>query len=141
MAERSRSRVAMLFLDLDNFKRVNDTLGHVAGDQLLLEVVTRLSRCTRESDTISRQGGDEFILLLNDIPDPETVVRIANEILTNMSEPLQSNGHALNVSCSIGIAITPRMAAISTACCRRPTRPCIAPRRLGRNTYRFSTAR
>ena len=137
MAERSRSRVAMLFLDLDNFKRVNDTLGHVAGDQLLLEVVTRLSRCTRESDTISRQGGDEFILLLNDIPDPETVVRIANEILTNMSEPLQSNGHALNVSCSIGIAIYPEDGGDFDGLLQKADTAMYSAKDAGRNTYRF----
>lgn len=137
MADRSRSRVAMLFLDLDHFKRVNDTLGHVAGDQLLLEVVTRLSRCTRESDTISRQGGDEFILLLNDIPDPETVVRIANEILTNMSEPLQSNGHALNVSCSIGIAIYPEDGSDFDSLLQKADTAMYSAKDSGRNTYRF----
>src|SRR5574340_820934 len=105
MAERSRSRVAMLFLDLDKFKRVNDTLGHAGGDLLLLEVVTCLGRCTRETDTISRQGGDEFIVLLNDIPDPEAVERIADEILKRLAHPVATNGHALNTSCSIGITL------------------------------------
>jgi diguanylate cyclase (GGDEF)-like protein/PAS domain S-box-containing protein len=137
VAERSRSRVAMLFIDLDNFKRVNDTLGHVAGDELLLEVVTRLSLCTRESDTISRQGGDEFILLLNDIPDPETVERIANEILANMSEPLQSNGHALNVSCSIGIAIYPEDGSDFDGLLQKADTAMYNAKDAGRNTYRF----
>ena len=70
-------------------------------------MVARLSRCTRESDTISRQGGDEFILLLNNIPDLETVERIANDILGQLAEPVEINGHVLNAASSIGIAIYP----------------------------------
>jgi len=107
MARQSKSRLAILFLDLDNFKVVNDTLGHAAGDQLLLDVVERLSRCTRSGDTISRQGGDEFIVLLNEAPDPETVESIAGEILAAMSEPMEIDGRYLNTSCSIGISICP----------------------------------
>ncbi|MBW8328846.1 MAG: EAL domain-containing protein [Thiobacillus sp.] len=137
IAERSRSRVAMLFLDLDNFKVVNDTLGHVAGDQLLLEVVARLSNCTRESDTISRQGGDEFILLLNDIPDLETVERIANKILTHLADPVDINGHELNAACSIGVALYPDDGNSFDTLLQKADAAMYNAKGAGRNIYRF----
>ena len=136
-AERSRARVAMLFLDLDNFKVVNDTLGHAAGDALLLEVVTRLSGCTRESDTISRQGGDEFILLLNNIPDVETVERIASEILGQLAEPVEISGHVLNASCSIGVAIYPEDGSDFDGLLQKADTAMYNAKDAGRNTYRF----
>jgi diguanylate cyclase (GGDEF)-like protein/PAS domain S-box-containing protein len=132
-----RSRVALLFLDLDNFKVVNDTLGHVAGDQLLLEVVSRLSQCTRESDTISRQGGDEFILLLNDIPDMESVERIASKILAHLAEPAEINGHVLNTSCSIGIAIFPEDGEDFDSLLQKADTAMYNAKDAGRNIYRF----
>jgi diguanylate cyclase (GGDEF)-like protein/PAS domain S-box-containing protein len=137
MSERSHSRVAMLFLDLDNFKVVNDTMGHAAGDQLLLEVVTRLSRCMRESDTISRQGGDEFILLLNDIPDQETVERIAGEILESLAEPVEINGHVLNASGSIGVVIYPEDGRDFDGLLQKADTAMYNAKNAGRNTYRF----
>ncbi len=137
VAERSRARVAMLFLDLDNFKVVNDTLGHVAGDRLLQEVVTRLSECTRESDTISRQGGDEFILLLNEIPDLETVERIASKILAQLAEPAEINGHVLNTSCSIGIAVYPEDGKGFDSLLQKADTAMYNAKDAGRNIYRF----
>ena len=137
MSERSRTKVAMLFLDLDNFKVVNDTLGHASGDQLLLEVVTRLSHCTRESDTISRQGGDEFILLLNDIPDQETVERIASEILERLAEPVEINGHVLNASGSIGVVIYPEDGRDFDGLLQKADTAMYNAKNAGRNTYRF----
>jgi diguanylate cyclase (GGDEF)-like protein/PAS domain S-box-containing protein len=136
-AERSRSRVAMLFLDLDNFKMVNDTLGHAAGDQLLLAVVERLAACTRDSDTISRQGGDEFILLLNDIPDLETVERIAGEILGQLAEPVEVSGHVLNASSSIGIAIYPDDGGDFDSLLQKADTAMYSAKDAGRNTIRF----
>jgi diguanylate cyclase (GGDEF)-like protein len=127
----------MLFLDLDNFKVVNDTLGHAAGDQLLLEVVQRLSRCTREMDTISRQGGDEFILLLNDIPDLETVEGIAATILNELSEPMQISNRELNTSCSIGISIYPEDGSTFDSLLQKADTAMYNAKDAGRNTYRF----
>ena len=137
MAERSRSRVGLLFLDLDKFKRVNDTLGHAAGDQLLLEVVARLSHCTRETDTISRQGGDEFIVLLNEIPDPEAVERIAGEILARIAEPVEIRGHVLNTSCSIGIAMYPDDGDDFDSLLQKADVAMYNAKDAGRNTWRF----
>jgi diguanylate cyclase (GGDEF)-like protein/PAS domain S-box-containing protein len=137
MAERSRTRVAMLFLDLDNFKVVNDTLGHAAGDRLLLEVVSRLAHCTRESDTISRQGGDEFILLLNEVPELETVERVAGEILSQLAEPAEINGHVLNASCSIGVAIYPEDGSDFDSLLQKADTAMYNAKDAGRNTYCF----
>ena len=137
MAERTRSRVAMLFLDLDNFKRVNDTLGHAAGDHLLLQVVTRLSSCTRDSDTISRQGGDEFILLLNDIPDQEAVERIASKILMKLAETVEINGHELNAACSIGIALYPDDGSSFDMLLQKADAAMYNAKGAGRNIYHF----
>jgi diguanylate cyclase (GGDEF)-like protein/PAS domain S-box-containing protein len=137
MAERTRARVAMLFLDLDNFKRVNDTLGHSAGDQLLLQVVTRLSGCTRESDTISRQGGDEFILLLNDIPDQEAVERIASHILAELAEPMDINGYELNAASSIGIALYPDDGSSFDTLLQKADTAMYNAKGAGRNIYHF----
>jgi diguanylate cyclase (GGDEF)-like protein/PAS domain S-box-containing protein len=137
VAERSRSRVAMLFLDLDKFKVVNDTLGHAAGDRLLLEVVSRLSGCVRESDTISRHGGDEFILLLNGIPDQDAAERIASKTLANLAEPVEIDGHLLNASCSIGIAIYPDDGKDFDSLLQKADLAMYNAKDAGRNTYRF----
>ena len=136
-AQRSRKQVAMLFLDLDNFKRVNDTLGHLAGDQLLLESVKRLTGCMRDSDTISRQGGDEFILLLDDIADVETVDRIAMDVLRVLVEPVEINGHAINTSCSIGVALYPQDGSDFDSLLQKADTAMYNAKDAGRNTYRF----
>jgi len=136
-AQRSRKHVAMLYLDLDNFKMVNDTLGHAAGDQLLLEAVKRLIHCTRDSDTISRQGGDEFILLLNEIPDMETVERVAADILRQLAEPVEINGHAMNASCSIGVAMYPQDGSDFDSLLQKADTAMYNAKDAGRNTYRF----
>ncbi len=136
-AERSRTRVAMMFLDLDNFKVVNDTLGHAAGDQLLLTVVARLAACTRDSDTISRQGGDEFIVLLGDMPDLETVERIASKILVQLAEPVDVNGHALNATCSIGIAMYPDDGSSFDTLLQKADAAMYNAKGAGRNIYQF----
>ncbi len=136
-ARRAQMRVAMLFIDLDHFKVVNDTLGHAAGDQLLQAVVTRLSHSTRDSDTISRQGGDEFILLLNDIPDLEAVERVATGILQHLADPIEVGGHALNATCSIGIAMFPDDGNDFDSLLQKADTAMYNAKDAGRNTYRF----
>jgi len=110
IAERNRRTkrcVAFMFLDLDHFKRINDSLGHQVGDQLLVAVVRRLRSCLRESDTLSRQGGDEFILILDDIEGAATAAAIADKIIEALSKPFDVGGHVLSTSVSIGIALSP----------------------------------
>lgn len=106
-ARRNQEKVAVLFLDLDRFKLVNDMLGHVMGDCLLKEVALRLSKCMRKSDTIARLGGDEFTLLIPEVNHVEDAARIAQKILDVLHEPFYINGHEFHVSASIGISLYP----------------------------------
>ena len=119
LAKRNGETLALLFLDLDNFKRINDSLGHSAGDQLLREVGARLSGCVRESDVVahyvesgpridvSRLGGDEFTVVLNQIDCPESAGMVARRLLDALSQPIVIGGHELVVTPSIGIAVAP----------------------------------
>ncbi|MBD2018745.1 EAL domain-containing protein, partial [Leptolyngbya sp. FACHB-36] len=107
-AHRAGTMLAVLFLDLDRFKTINDTLGHVIGDQLLQAVAQRLSDCLREGDTISRWGGDEFTLLLPQISHAEDAARVAQRMIEALKPAFLLEGHELYISCSIGIALYPR---------------------------------
>ncbi len=107
-ARRDRSHVALLFIDLDKFKPVNDNFGHAYGDLLLKEVARRLQSCMRESDTASRLGGDEFVALLSGIEDDEATLRVADKILLRLTEPYEIAGHTFHISASIGAAVYPR---------------------------------
>ena len=106
-AKRKENKVAFLFVDLDDFKPVNDNMGHEAGDQVLKEVARRLSSCVREMDTVARFGGDEFTVALTDITSESSVTSLANKILKSLSKPYQLDGEEASLSCSIGIALYP----------------------------------
>ncbi len=101
-ADRANESIALLFLDLDNFKTINDTLGHSAGDLLLIEVAQRLQACLRETDTVSRQGGDEFLIILANITDLDAVSDAAAKIVAALAAPCEIEGHALAVTVSVG---------------------------------------
>jgi len=105
--KRNKSRFAVMFLDMDRFKMVNDSLGHLAGDQLLQMVAARLHSCLRDSDTLARVGGDEFNLLVPDIAGREDAAMIAGKIMERLKEPVVLEGYEVFVSFSIGIAIYP----------------------------------
>ena len=119
LAKRNKQKTSLLFLDLDNFKHINDTLGHDAGDLLLREVAKRLSRCVRESDlvahyveldsqiNVSRLGGDEFTVVLNQLDSSESAGIVARRLIETLTEPMTIEGHELVVTPSIGIAIAP----------------------------------
>jgi diguanylate cyclase (GGDEF)-like protein len=119
LAERSGQQLALLFLDIDNFKRINDSLGHTAGDLLLKEIALRIERCVRESDVVahaagsdklaevSRLGGDEFTVVLNQVEIAESASQVAQRIIDAVKEPVHIEGHELEISCSIGIAMAP----------------------------------
>ena len=138
-AARMQSRVALMFLDLDRFKTINDSLGHPVGDALLKEVVERLKTCVRESDTICRQGGDEFIILLNDVRDSEAVSRIAEKIHLRMTEPVMVGKHVLSTSFSIGIALGPDDASDFDTLLQKADTAMYHAKEAGRNSHRFFT--
>ncbi len=106
-ARQERGRFSLLYIDLDKFKRVNDSLGHGAGDLLLQEVAKRLKQCVRESDTVSRVGGDEFVVLLQSISLPEQAAQMVERIHNALSHPFTIEGRDLSIVPSIGVALYP----------------------------------
>ncbi len=106
-SDRAHLSMALLFIDLDRFKEVNDTLGHDAGDILLIEAARRITQCVRVSDTVARLGGDEFTVILSRITDTSHVDRVAQDIIQKLSEPFDLNGEMVNSSASIGITLYP----------------------------------
>ncbi|HXE95668.1 MAG TPA: diguanylate cyclase [Dongiaceae bacterium] len=106
-AKRYKRSMALMFMDIDNFKRVNDTLGHDMGDELLKIVAGRLRACVREMDTVCRQGGDEFIIVLTEIAHSQVVAVIANKIIETISDPISLQENELHITTSIGIAVYP----------------------------------
>lgn len=106
-ARRTERRLALLFVDIDRFKEVNDTLGHAAGDRLLQEIADRLAQCARSSDTVARLGGDEFVMLADELARPEDATLIAEKIRTAVGAPLAIGDGHVRVSASIGIALFP----------------------------------
>jgi len=131
--------VALMFLDLDRFKTINDSLGHPVGDALLLAVVERLKTCVRDSDTISRQGGDEFIILLNDVRDSEAASRVADKIHQRMSEPILLANQSLISSFSIGIALYPDDGEDFDSLMQKADTAMYHAKESGRNSHRFFT--
>jgi diguanylate cyclase (GGDEF)-like protein/PAS domain S-box-containing protein len=106
-ARRHRTALAVLFLDVDHFKHINDSLGHAAGDQLLKSIAERLAACVRSSDTVSRQGGDEFVILLSEVARAEDAAFTADKILAAVSRPHRIGHQDLNVTVSVGIGVYP----------------------------------
>src|ERR1700680_4226093 len=106
-ARRHQQQLAVLFVDVDRFKHINDSLGHAIGDELLLSLAGRLVASVRGSDTVSRQGGDEFVILLSAIAQAEDAARSATKILTALGMPHRVGGHDLQITVSAGIGIYP----------------------------------
>ncbi len=106
-AQRRGTMLGVLFVDLDNFKPINDRYGHHVGDLLLKEVAARIKTCLRQSDTASRHGGDEFTVIVSDITSKESCAKVAHLIISRMEEPFDINGVALRISASIGISLFP----------------------------------
>ena len=107
IAQRYMRQVAVLFLDLDGFKYINDSLGHPIGDKLLQSIAQRLVNCVRGSDTVSRQGGDEFVVLLSEVQHPESVVIMASKMLRSVAEAHSIELHELHITTSIGVSVYP----------------------------------
>lgn len=138
-AKRKKTRIAILYLDIDHFKKINDTLGHQIGDQLLMLLSRKLQSCIRDMDTISRQGGDEFVILLSDFENPITPVEVAEKLLYEASSTLNVGVHELNVSASIGIAMYPEDGENADMLLKNADAAMYYAKGLGRNNYQFFT--
>ncbi len=136
-ARRSKRKLAVMFLDLDRFKIVNDTLGHSMGDRLLKAVANRLESCLRRGDTLSRFGGDEFTLLLPEVRTRDDVVVIATKILDRLGGPFVIDGHELFVGASIGIAIYPEAGETEEALIQNADIAMYHVKGRGKNSYQF----
>lgn len=136
-ADRMKSKVALIYLDLDNFRVINDTLGHFVGDRLLAEFAGRLSAAMRESDTVSRQGGDEFLVMLPDILNLDAIKNVAAEILEMAGKPFHIDRHDLSISTSIGIAIYPDDGKDVDTLLKNADLAMYNAKQSGRNTFRF----
>jgi diguanylate cyclase (GGDEF)-like protein len=106
-ARRKKERAALLYIDLDRFKNINDSLGHASGDKLLWEVANRMKRCIRETDTLSRLGGDEFVIVLSSVSSPKDAGNIAENIIHSISKPLHISAREIFINASIGIVVYP----------------------------------
>jgi diguanylate cyclase (GGDEF)-like protein/PAS domain S-box-containing protein len=138
-AERNEEKTAVLFLDLDDFKKVNDSLGHEVGDKLLIEAANRLNLAVRKEDTVGRLGGDEFIVLLRALNDDHNAMDISENLLRVFREPFQIDGRELILTVSIGIAIYPENGNCASDLLRNADSAMYQAKALGRNTYSFFT--
>ena len=137
LARRQNRSIAVLFVDLDSFKCVNDSLGHDGGDQLLQSVSKRLVSAVRSSDTVSRQGGDEFVILLSEISKPEDAAKSANKILRLLSEPCVIGGKDLHANGSIGISIYPEDGEDAATLIKNADTAMYHAKENGRNNFQF----
>ena len=135
-AHRDSSQFALLFLDLDRFKYINDSMGHSVGDKLLQSVALRLQACVREGDTVSRIGGDEFIVLLREI-DEQGVAMVADKLLETLATPYNLNGQEISTYASIGIAIYPQHATDIDVLMKNADAAMYNAKENGRNNYKF----
>ena len=137
LAQRHSKKVALMFMDLDHFKHINESLGHAAGDELLQSIAKRLQTCVRHSDTVCRQGGDEFVVLLNEIEDVHDAVLTAEKIIEAMGQPHLVRGHQLRVTFSIGISIYPDDGNNLETVARNADTAMYQAKEKGRNNYQL----
>jgi diguanylate cyclase (GGDEF)-like protein/PAS domain S-box-containing protein len=134
-----RGAVAVMFVDLDHFKTINDTLGHEAGDELLLEMSRRLRDCVRDDDTVARLGGDEFTIILAELRHPEDAAGVAEKIILAVQEPMTIAGTTLEISASIGISLFPEDGVDPETLLRNADSAMYRAKESGRNTYQLCT--
>jgi two-component system CheB/CheR fusion protein len=138
---RNNRLFAVMFLDLDHFKSVNDALGHAAGDELLVKTAMRIKGVLRDSDSVGRMGGDEFVVLLGDLGSTDDIVPIANKILMEVRQPLLVAGHTLMTATSIGITVYPMDGDSPETMLKNADSALYEAKRNGRNTFCFFTHR
>lgn len=140
-AQRCARRVTVVFIDLDKFKLVNDSLGHSAGDELLKTVASRMVQCVRRTDTVVRLGGDEFVIILFDQPsDVDGITPVLQKIQEAILQPIQLSGHTLHVTCSMGLATYPADGTDTETLLRNADAAMYRAKELGRNSYQFYTS-
>ena len=135
--ERREAKVALLYLDLDNFKHINDAFGHSAGDSLLIEIARRLSGLLRTGDTMARLGGDEFLILLNEVDTVDTVSLIAVRLIENLKQPFYHGDLEYFVTASIGITVAPEDGCDAVTLVKNADIAMYRAKSLGRNNYQF----
>src|SRR5512135_705209 len=140
LARRTGETVALMFLDLDNFKWVNDSLGHDSGDELLIAVATRLKESVRASDTVARLGGDEFVVLLTQVANDLEVAQIASKIIEAVAQPLELAGHDFHVTTSMGIGLYPNDGKDATTLLKHADTAMYVAKSEGKNQYRYFDA-
>lgn len=136
-SKRRNSIFAVLFIDLDNFKKINDTLGHSSGDEYLIKISARLNDCLRTSDTIARLGGDEFVILLRDVDNASTAETIAKKVLHSLDDSIGVNETELYASCSIGVSLYPADGEDAEEIIQHADMAMYRAKELGRNNYQF----
>jgi diguanylate cyclase (GGDEF)-like protein/PAS domain S-box-containing protein len=137
LAKRSKKQLGIMFVDLDRFKTINDSQGHAAGDAVLQQVATRLSACLRETDTIARQGGDEFVILIEDISEPQYFAGVAEKLLATLSKPFVLNGIEYHLGASIGISTYPGDCEDAETLFRNADIAMYRAKDQGRNNFQF----
>lgn len=138
-ARRRQEAVALMFIDLDQFKIINDSLGHATGDQLLKEIGLRVKTCVREQDTVARVGGDEFVVVLNGIKDPSEIAPIATRIVKLVAETIEIDGRCLNTTCSMGISVFARDNCDAGTLVKYADQAMYCAKESGRNRFEFFT--
>lgn len=139
-AERSQREIGLLFVDVDRFKAINDSLGHHSGDRVLRAIAKRLVRCVRKSDTVARLGGDEFTVILEELDDLDTVLAVCERILETVAEPLVLGENEITLTCSIGIAMYPEDGVDPDVLLQNADTAMYRAKQTGRNGYQFFTA-
>lgn len=136
-AKREGQRLSVTFLDLDHFKEINDGLGHDVGDLLLQEVASRIRQRLRSMDTAARMGGDEFVILMEDINHPEDCANLAEQLISEISQPMKLGEHSVDVGVSMGMAFYPEDGSDALELMKRADLAMYAAKTAGRSTYRF----
>ncbi|MFM0646241.1 EAL domain-containing protein [Paraburkholderia bryophila] len=137
VAQRQQKGVAVVFIDLDGFKNVNDSLGHSVGDRLLSVVAERLARCTRTSDTVARHGGDEFVIVMTDTVDEQSLIAWMERVRLSISEPVWLDGTELYVGCSMGASLFPQDGEDAETLMKKADLAMYRAKDMGRNTFQF----
>jgi diguanylate cyclase (GGDEF)-like protein/PAS domain S-box-containing protein len=140
LAHRQGKQIALMYVDLDFFKHINDSLGHAVGDQLLQSVAQRLSACVRQTDTVCRQGGDEFVILLAELEHPQDAAHVAEKLLASLAAPQLIGGHEIYITLSIGISVYPDDGQDGATIIQNADTAMYYAKEGGRNNYQFFRA-